>query len=683
MSDADATVLDELAKGAAGYVAGSAEGWILNSVVGNFGFPNDAEIGGYRDTLRQIAEEAAKIAGDLQNIEVELMVLDEDTKFGHLGDMVSRVQGNVASQMLTFHRLSKTSPTGTGTPAADLRDELVRAEMGPLNDIHNAMVTGALIARPGELGLLRIYADKCSRACLQDPAFTRKSFPPDSPLAANYKDLENYFQTLLSLQVQAMVLLFNAVNATGDNATAQSYLATFQQNLAIQCEEFLWAVESYVVACCIDDSLLDLFRNSDTNCDPIRQADAFVKNYSYSSDGVTVALQQSRTFRLRFWQATSSSPPPPRVSIGFNQLLGKEAGTAGREPYGPSILTLGEGVSLVSGSNVLATGVGTHVVFPAVDTVQWGLYRVPWPDLQDGTYSLNFAPGNRQLNALIDPFSSTAATYGSTISTPETVTYTFGPGNDPSDFHCHLYRRTASGGVQPGNGAVLNSFYNFTGGYTIEVWMQVYPSGAGLTAGGSPVTVTMITGSGATATFGILFNTDWTLEADLTFMDPDLLYEYYSRTDPLRSTLGDEGWHHVAAVLDGSGNITLYVDGQPIPQTTGGTSGAPQSGYGTNWSWSSAFVTIAYSLMANVSEVRLWNVVRSQSDIQSNMRRRWNVTARILDACLSLDTGTVRDLITGTVVSGEVIFNPILNAPPSVDWLTLPPGQSWVTRPAT
>src|SRR5262249_3954161 len=158
-------------------------------------------------------QDMTTLINGLQNIDQKLNEVLENQNFQTLAGSVNTVQDTVQSRLTTLVGLKSNSPTGAGTPAADLVSGLVSDGLTPRTTIHNAMVTGALISSPGQYGLLRMYADKCVQACLGDASFSRGAFQVGGPLDTNYQDLQNYFESLISLQVQAMTLLFNAVNA--------------------------------------------------------------------------------------------------------------------------------------------------------------------------------------------------------------------------------------------------------------------------------------------------------------------------------------------------------------------------------------------------------------------------------------------------------------------------------------
>jgi hypothetical protein len=78
-------------------------------------------------------------------------------------------------------------------------------------------------------------------------------------------------------------------------------------------------------------------------------------------------------------------------------------------------------------------------------------------------------------------------------------------------------------------------------------------------------------------------------------------------------------WHHVAAVYNGT-NIQLYVDGNPVgtPAPLTGTV-AVDNGYNLVLGMYPATVSSKFS--GTMDEVRIWNVARTQAQLQANMNR--------------------------------------------------------------
>lgn len=76
-------------------------------------------------------------------------------------------------------------------------------------------------------------------------------------------------------------------------------------------------------------------------------------------------------------------------------------------------------------------------------------------------------------------------------------------------------------------------------------------------------------------------------------------------------------WYHIAAVFNASGNVTVYINGVSIGTSTSKvnfqTTGTPFK-IGISWSWSGDHL-----FKGAVDEVRIWDVVRSETEIRNNM----------------------------------------------------------------
>ena len=89
-------------------------------------------------------------------------------------------------------------------------------------------------------------------------------------------------------------------------------------------------------------------------------------------------------------------------------------------------------------------------------------------------------------------------------------------------------------------------------------------------------------------------------------------------------TINDGNWHHVAAVYD-NGDIKLYIDGSLDASTTSGTAfgtGATAYGFVGVGSEATAYNGTTgpnYYFNGDIDEVRIWDVARTQSEIQASM----------------------------------------------------------------
>jgi Concanavalin A-like lectin/glucanases superfamily len=122
--------------------------------------------------------------------------------------------------------------------------------------------------------------------------------------------------------------------------------------------------------------------------------------------------------------------------------------------------------------------------------------------------------------------------------------------------------------------------------------------------------------------------------------------------DTYGATPVDDGnWHHVAGVYDGAGNKYLYVDGalDGFNNTSGtaGTNDYPldigENAEQTNRIWN-----------GQIDEVRIWNIARSQEQIQASMHRSLAGTETGLVAYYRLDE-TAGTSITNSVPGGSAL----------------------------
>lgn len=101
-------------------------------------------------------------------------------------------------------------------------------------------------------------------------------------------------------------------------------------------------------------------------------------------------------------------------------------------------------------------------------------------------------------------------------------------------------------------------------------------------------------------------------------------------------TLGDQTWHHVAATF-GNGTVKLYVNGA-LDKTVSGVptplvSTEPVA-FGREGNYSGG------TFNGNIDEIRIWNVVRSGSQIARSLTRRLQGSETGLVGCWRFDEGS-------------------------------------------
>jgi hypothetical protein len=120
--------------------------------------------------------------------------------------------------------------------------------------------------------------------------------------------------------------------------------------------------------------------------------------------------------------------------------------------------------------------------------------------------------------------------------------------------------------------------------------------------------------------------------------------------------IGDNTWHHVAYVRNGTTG-TLYVDG--VSQGTHSTTETFESddrwSIGQEWDWDPW--RVSDELDGQVDEVRIWNDVRTQTEIQNNMFRTLDGDESGLVAYYRFDYGTAEGSNSGITTLYDLTSN--------------------------
>ncbi len=112
------------------------------------------------------------------------------------------------------------------------------------------------------------------------------------------------------------------------------------------------------------------------------------------------------------------------------------------------------------------------------------------------------------------------------------------------------------------------------------------------------------------------------------------------------SVMLTDRWYHIAGVFDGS-NVLLYINGEMIARTPASSiSVSPTDIYiGEDPTWSGR------TFKGAIDEVRIWNIARTQNDIQSNMTASLSGSESGLVAYYKMDEGlgsaTINDATAG------------------------------------
>ncbi|MDB6123068.1 MAG: LamG domain protein jellyroll fold domain protein [Pedosphaera sp.] len=183
--------------------------------------------------------------------------------------------------------------------------------------------------------------------------------------------------------------------------------------------------------------------------------------------------------------------------------------------------------------------------------------------------------------------------------------------------------------------------------FTIEFWL-LYPRLAGLVEGQWYQGLGLVDGyvPGKTNDFGVSIGNGKVLFGvggpDTTIASGQLL---------------DGNWHHVAATrVQTNGAMALYIDGVLAVSTNGSTATLNSA---TNLTIG-CLQTLTNFFAGSLDEVRLWNVARSQSQIQLTMNQSLSGTNSGLVACYHMDDwpGTNAVDASGNGNTGSILNNP-------------------------
>lgn len=142
----------------------------------------------------------------------------------------------------------------------------------------------------------------------------------------------------------------------------------------------------------------------------------------------------------------------------------------------------------------------------------------------------------------------------------------------------------------------------------------------------------------------------------ISIRDDNGLIEYYFYGDDgsYSSTANDGKWHHVAFSFDNNTKIgKLYLDGTNVStRTFGGSLLASTQARISNNTWGGGDY-----FKGSLDEVRIWNVARTQSEIQSNYKSIINTSTSGLLAYYNFDDGTAAGTNTSTATLYDLAAN--------------------------
>lgn len=166
------------------------------------------------------------------------------------------------------------------------------------------------------------------------------------------------------------------------------------------------------------------------------------------------------------------------------------------------------------------------------------------------------------------------------------------------------------------------AFVHQNGVFTLESWVQV--NTANNPAGSDATWLSIFGNNISTSDVGFVFG-----YLNISGFDHQLLVQIHgggadviSAFSPVQ-TITDTKWHHVAAVGDGT-NVTFYVDGV-MSSGSGTMSGFSASNATNQLEIGSIQNSVGGRLSffdGQIDDVRLWNVIRTQTQIQDNMSKK-------------------------------------------------------------
>src|SRR5262249_13565679 len=119
------------------------------------------------------------------------------------------------------------------------------------------------------------------------------------------------------------------------------------------------------------------------------------------------------------------------------------------------------------------------------------------------------------------------------------------------------------------------------------------------------------------------------------------------------TNVNDGQWHHVAAVYDGS-NKYLYIDGN-LDASLAVTGTISNSSY--NVAIGENLEKTGRQFYGNIDEVRIWNIARTQAQIQADMSTSLCGTESGLVAYFPLNEGVVSNNNSSITLADDITAN--------------------------
>jgi len=130
-------------------------------------------------------------------------------------------------------------------------------------------------------------------------------------------------------------------------------------------------------------------------------------------------------------------------------------------------------------------------------------------------------------------------------------------------------------------------------------------------------------------------------------------------TIPQQPTLGTNEWHHLALSYNGSHQY-VYIDGMLVDSvSTTGTLAHDSIGFNQDLNIGSRYTNSTQFVTGYIDEVRIWNVFRDSTDIQSDMLAKLDGNETGLLGYWNFDDGTANDVTANAndgVLTGDAVI---------------------------
>jgi sugar lactone lactonase YvrE len=298
-------------------------------------------------------------------------------------------------------------------------------------------------------------------------------------------------------------------------------------------------------------------------------------------------------------------------------------------PPAPEINLQGNAVSIVDGANTPIVGDNTD--FGSIYTNKVITYTIQNTGNADLTVSSIAMTGTHQTDFTVGDITLPATIAGGASTT---FTLTFVPGalgardaavnitNTDSDEATYDFAVRGTGEVNTAldfDGtndyvAIPNPFTAFANEITVEAWVNI-PTGGIDAVGDGLITQGTYTSLDA-GTNVFLLSDNGSLDGRLTF--------YISDNGTLRSVttasiIEGAGWHHIAAIANASA-LKVYVDGVEEASVAGLSNNILSNASATmHLGRDVRYGVVQRETELSMDEVRIWNVARTQAEIQDNM----------------------------------------------------------------